>query len=300
MKELRAILNDVSKGKIATKQAEKLIEELFQDAQLSEGSVPLQRNRLNTGLFSGLLEGLSGQIDMRKFVEKSRKAVRGDDRKWNHPGFQPQLSLLTRVEIKSDCRISNNTVSGSQWNQVQFNQECNVRENKFTVTQMSEFLCSRSDFSENQFGLAKLSDVTVCESRFEGNRISRTLCSDMSLTESDFTSNRLLSCEVRGLAVNGSRLSGLTFLASQFTECEFDQSDIQGLRFEDCNLEECSFENCEIVSDSYQVIRGLKAKGIRLQGLHSVEELIAALESPHGTSHNAGRSSAASRERRNK
>ncbi|MEY2987031.1 MAG: hypothetical protein RJB13_552 [Pseudomonadota bacterium] len=300
MKELRTILNDVSKGKLEAKKAEKMIEALFKavEAGGSAGSEP--RKRFGAVLFNGMFEGLSGQVSVRKIVEKSREYVQGADRRLTPAGFQSHLSLLSHLDVSEDCRQSSNSVSGSQWKQVEFLQECDIRDNKFTVTQLSDFLCSRSDFSKNQFGLAKLSDVTVCESRFEGNRISRTLCCDMSLTESDFTANRLLSCEVRGLAVNGSRLSGLTLLSSQLTECEFDQSDIQGIRFEDCTFDECSFVNCEIVSDDYQVIRGMRAKGVRLNGLHSAAELVAALESPERASHNARRSSGGSRDRRKK
>ncbi len=299
MKELRVILNNVSKGKLEAKNAEEMIKALFETSE-SGSTSRIHPIRSGSKALNGVLEGFGGQVSVRGLVEKSKQIVQAANKGLNPLGFQSQLSLLSSFEISEDCRSSNNSVSGSQWSRVKFNQECDAKENKFTVTQVSDFLCSRSDFSENQFGLSKLSDVTMCESRFEGNRISRTLCSDMSLTESDFTSNRLLSCEVRGLAVNGSRLSGLTLVSCQLTECEFDQSDIQGLRFEDCRLEECSFENCEIVTDDYPVVRGLRAKGVRLQGLHSVAELIAALESIPREVHNAARSSNGSRERRKK
>lgn len=299
MKELRTILNEVSKGRLETKRAEKMIEALYHTAEAGHAGRTLNKKTGN-GLFNNMLDGLGGQLNVRSLVEQSKRLIQGVERGSVHEGFHSHLSLLAQIKISEDCRAVGNSVSGSQWNQVQFNQECDARDNKFTVTQVSEFLCSRSDFSQNQFGLAKLSAITVCESRFEGNRISRTLCRDLSLTESDFTSNRLLSCEVRGVSVNGSRLSGLTLVSSQLTECEFDQSDIQGLRFEDCTFEECSFVNCEIVTDNYPVIRGVRAQGVRLEGLHSVEELIAALESRSAAGHNAARSSGGSRERQRK
>lgn len=299
MRELKAILKDVSKGNLEVNLAEKKIEELFA-SNLGAPAAKSTQKDVKQRTMNETLDGLSGQITLHKIIEKSKRVVQGAELKSSHPGLNAQLSLLANLEISEDCNVANNSVSGSQWSQVRFNQECDARENKFTVTQLSDFICSRSDFCKNQFGLVRLAGVTVCESRFESNRISRTQCSDLSLTESDFTSNRILSCNVRGMAVNGSRLSGLTLLSCQLNECEFDQSDIQGLRFEDCQFEECSFVNCEVVTNNYPVIRNVKAHGLRLQGLHSAEELIAALESAAGAGHNAARSSGGSRERRKK
>lgn len=285
MKKLKSILLDVSKGNLETEVAEEMIQALFKPDKRNRSA---KQSDKDSSVFAEVLAGLRAQGSVRDLYDKSKRLARVD---WlrTPPGIEARFSLLAEVEVSPDSRIAGNSVSGSQWNDVTFNEECDAKENKFTVTQISGFQCSRSDFGLNHLGLARLTDVTLCESRFENNRISRTQCADLSITESDFTRNRLLSCQISGVAVNGSRLSGLALVGCRLSECEFDQSDIQGLRFEGCQFDECSFVNCEIVTDDYPVIENYSVRGLRIQGVRSAKELVALLESATGASHNAGR-----------
>ncbi|NBO38907.1 hypothetical protein EBU99_10030, partial [bacterium] len=195
-----------------------------------------------------------------------------------HKGFEARLSVFAGVSVSSDSQTEANIISGSQWKDVSFEDMAEVRRNHFTITQVTDLTCSRSNFSANEMGLARLSNVSIAESRFENNRLSRSQCIDVSMAESDFTHNRLLRSELRGVVLNASRIANLVMSGSKWSECDFDQSDLQGLKFEGCTFTECRFVNCEIVAADSQVLSGLKVEGRTFEGLRSWEELRAALE----------------------
>jgi uncharacterized protein YjbI with pentapeptide repeats len=250
------------------------------------------------GSVDSALSQLSERVGFRKLLKRSRELSSKVEFRPEHSGFDAQLSIFSSVEVSPDSIAEGNSVSGSQWKNAAFLDMAEVHRNQFTISQISNFKCTRSNFSSNELGLARLCDVTVSESRFEHNRLSRSQCLDFSLTESDFTSNRLLKSELNGVVLNASRVANLVMNGSRFQECEFEQSDIQGLKLENCSFEECRFSNCEIVAGESAVLEGLKVKGKIFEGLRSLEDWLAALEYKPSQEHNAPRSAEGSQGRR--
>ncbi|MBM3381043.1 MAG: pentapeptide repeat-containing protein [Betaproteobacteria bacterium] len=313
MKDLHSILKAVSRGKMDVERAAGLIQELFEASQNfdSEQQPSAPRASLKKGARRGFskvtgaktsvdaaLTQLSERVGFGTLLKRSRELSRKIEFRPEHSGFDAQLSVFSSVEVSSDSVADGNNVTGSQWKNAAFIDMAEVHRNQFTISQISNFSCARSNFSSNELGLARLCDVTVSESRFEHNRLSRSQCLDVSLTESDFTHNRLLKSELSGVVLNASRVANLVLNSSRFQECEFDQSDIQGLKFENCNFEECRFSNCEIVSTEPAILEGLKVKGKIFEGLRSVEDWLSALEYKPSQEHNAHRSAEGSQGRR--
>lgn len=304
MKDLQSILKAVSRGKMDVARAENLIQELFEashgidspeKSQLSN-SIPELKGRTfdkvakakNT--VDSALAQLGERVRIDSILKKSSIFGRKVEFRPEHSGFDARLSIFSGIDVSEDSQAEANSVSGSQWKNARFRDMAEVRRNHFTISQISDLTCTRSNFSSNELGLARLSGVTVAESRFENNRLSRSQCVDVSLTESDFTHNKLLRSELSGVVLNASRVANVILNSSRWLECEFDQSDIQGLKFENCTFHECRFTNCELVSSDSRVLEGLKIKGRTFEGLRSVEEWLSALEHKPRQEHNAGRS----------
>jgi hypothetical protein len=294
-------------------RAASLIQELFEGSQKFdvEEETPSPRaagqKRAGRGLsqvagakssVDAALAQLSERVGFGTLLKRSRELSRKVEFRPEHSGFEAQLSVFSSVEVSADSVAEGNSVTGSQWKNIVFHDMAEIHRNQFTISQISNFKCMRSNFSSNELGLARLCDVTVSESRFEHNRLSRSQCLDFSLTESDFTGNKLLKSELSGVVLNASRVANLVLSGSRFQECEFDQSDIQGLKFENCSFEECRFSNCEIVAGDEAVLEGLKVKGKIFEGLRSLEDWLAALEYKPSQEHNAPRSAEGSQGRR--
>jgi uncharacterized protein YjbI with pentapeptide repeats len=232
--------------------------------------------------FDAALAQLGERVSLDALLQKSKSLGKKVEFRPEHSGFDAKLSIFSDVEVSADSQVEANAISGSQWKNVSFLDQAEVRRNHFTISQISGLKCSRSDFSSNELGLARLADVTIAESRFENNRLSRSQCQDFSMTESDFTHNKLLRTEVSGVVLNASRIANVVLNSSRWNECEFDQSDVQGIRFEGCLFDECRFVNCELVSARSEVLEGLRVKGKSFEGLRSVAEFKALFEHSGG------------------
>jgi uncharacterized protein YjbI with pentapeptide repeats len=304
MKDLQSILKAVSRGKMDVARAENLIQELFEASHgidSPEKSQPFDSlPELKSKTFDKVakakntvdsaLAQLGERVRIDSILKKSSIFGGKVEFRPEHSGFDARLSIFSGIDVSEDSQAEANSVSGSQWKNARFRDMAEVRRNHFTISQISDLTCTRSNFSSNELGLARLSGVTVAESRFENNRLSRSQCVDVSLTESDFTHNKLLRSELSGVVLNASRVANVIMNSSRWLECEFDQSDIQGLKFENCTFDECRFTNCELVSSDSRALEGLKIKGRTFEGLRSVEEWLSALEHKPRQEHNAARS----------
>lgn len=268
MKDLHSILKAVARGSLDVPKAEALIQELF------ESSLNQQRDPVDS-----VLTSLGEKIGLGSLAKKSRELRHKLDFKPHPDGIDSKLSLFSDVNFSDDTHVEGNVISGSHWREAQFSDVAEVRSNHFTLSQITDLKCQRSNISENEFGLTRILDMTVSESRFESNRVSRSQVLDFSLAESDFLHNRLLRSEFKGVVLNASRVAHCVLTSCLWSECEFDQSDFRGIRFDDCSFLECCFRNCEIVAEEPVNLSGLHVKGLVFEGLRSVEDLRGVLES---------------------
>lgn len=306
MKDLQSILKAVSRGKMDVTRAENLIQELFEashgmdsgtssaktTARESRSLRERSRHKVETAksTVDAALAQIGEKVGLDSLLKKSKVFGRKVEFRPEHQGFEARLSIFSGVEVSSDSQAAGNVVSGSQWKSAEFSDVSEVQRNHFTLSQLSNLKCSRSNFSSNELGLARLSDVTIVESRFENNRFSRSQCLDVSFAESDFTHNKLLRSDLSAVVLNASRIANVVLNNSKWLECEFDQSDIQGLKFENCVFDECRFTNCELVSADPMILEGLKIKGKTFEGLRTLEDWLSALEHKPRQEHNAARS----------
>lgn len=311
MKDLQSILKAVSRGKMDVSRAENLIQELFEASQGNDSTAQVasssarsvgerSRRKVEAAKSSvdAVLAQLGEKVGFDSLVKKSKIFGSKIEFRPAHSGFDARLSIFSEVEVSADSLAEANVVSGSQWKNASFRDMAEVKRNHFTISQISQLKCDKSNFSSNELGLARMAEVTIVESRFESNRFSRSQCVDVSLSESDFTHNRLLRSEFTGVVLSASRIAHISLNQSKWHECEFEQSDIQGLKLENCVFDECRFSNCELVSSSPVMLEGLKIKGKTFEGLKNVEEWLAALEYKPIPEHNAPRSSERSEPRR--
>ena len=266
MKDLQSILKAVARGKMEVSKAETLIQGLFEGSYESAARAPVDEQKVSHSRgtaaakssnaakqnqpkqkIDSALAQLGERVGFAALMKKSKTLGSRVEFGVEHKGFEARLSVFAGVSVSSDSQTEANIISGSQWKDVSFEDMAEVRRNHFTITQVTDLTCSRSNFSANEMGLARLSNVSIAESRFENNRLSRSQCIDVSMAESDFTHNRLLRSELRGVVLNASRIANLVMSGSKWSECDFDQSDLQGLKFEGCTFTECRFVNCEIV-----------------------------------------------------
>jgi uncharacterized protein YjbI with pentapeptide repeats len=193
-------------------------------------------------------------------------------------GIDSKLSVYRAVEINSDSTAEDNQVIGSQWFGVKLINKSEVKSNKFTAMQLTEFSLARSDLRGCQISLSRLSHLTFQEACFVKNKFSLCTWSDVSITESDFTENNLNRCDFSGTVINSSRLSKLSLNQTVFKDCEFDSCDIQGLEFENCEFNDCSFQKIEAVSAIPLKISGGRFVGKQFSHCTTAEEFISLLK----------------------
>jgi uncharacterized protein YjbI with pentapeptide repeats len=231
--------------------------------------------KISSGLVNQIAENMPGQFGrLQENLTTNFEAVSALGFSAGTPGVDAKLSVFRTFHVGNGCRVEGNQVVGSQWFGVNFDENAEVVENKFTAVQFSEVAVVRSTLGRNVMGLSRLSNVTFQESRVEGNRFSRSTFSDVSLTESDLDGCRMLKSEFSRTVMNASRLSRCVFEGSSLEECEFDGCELEGVTFENCSFRECSFEGVAVAAAESVRITGLSLSGRSFRGVRSVERFL--------------------------
>lgn len=193
-------------------------------------------------------------------------------------GVGAKLSVFRAVQVSAENIIEENLVVGCQWFGVRILDKCEVKQNKFTAMQLTEFSLSRSDLCDSVFSLSRMSHVTMQEACFVKNKISLSTLSDASITESDFNENTLSRSDFSGTVINCSRLSKLNLVNVNFKDCEFDTCDIQGFSFDNCEFKDCSFSQISAVATKPLKISGCRFVGKQFSNCQTAEELVELLK----------------------
>ncbi len=314
MVELEFILEEVSKGKMNVDKAKILIEKNYvlkkqkRDSNFENSTTHSQNPREETheGLKTAF-EKLKKTVNIEELLKISSNLVHQISENMPHIdkiqenisnnlqpfGFSPnisglnsRLSVFRAFHVSSDSIVKENQVVGSQWFGINFSESAEIKNNKFTAVQFSEFAVMRSDFFSSNFSLARLSNVTIQEARFENNKFSRATLSDVSISESDFTENLVTKSDFSETTIRGSRLTRMIFTSSDFQDCEFDSCDVQGIEFENCKFKECVFLKLHLILNEPIKISGCNCIGKNISGCHTAEELLEILNSPSQDSRN--------------
>lgn len=305
MLELESILEAVSKGKMNVEKAKSLIEKSYmlkkQKKDFSSESFATnlqnQKEEPQEG-FKTAFEKLKKTVNIEELLKISSNLVHQISENMPHIdkiqeniannfqpfGFSPnisgldsKLSVFRAFHVSPDSVVKENQVVGSQWFGVNFSENAEVKNNKFTAVQFSELAVVRSDFCSSHFSLARLSNVTLQEARLENNKFSRTTLSDVQISESDFTENQVVKSDFSETTIRGSRFSRSLFTSTDFHDCEFDSCDIQGIEFENCKFKECVFSKLHLVMKEPIKITGCNCVGKNITGCHTAEEFLAIL-----------------------
>lgn len=301
--DLSEILSLVAKGRLSPMEAKALIESSLGSKDPADKPRPTEAVGEDPDSREGLLaafdklrksvhvdellkisSGLVQQIaeNMPERIERLQESVSHNINALGFSagsnGVEAKLSVFRTFHVGPSARVEANTVVGSQWFGVNFDDEATVRENKFTAVQFSEVAVLRSDFQRNVLGLSRLSNVTIQESRLESSRFSRSTFSDVSFAESDFDSVRLLKSEFSQTVLNASRIAGCAFEGTGIEECEFDSCEIENVTFENCTFKECVFDGVRVRPEEPLRIVGRAVTGRVFRRLRDARAFLAALE----------------------
>lgn len=261
---LISTLNAVAKGNLSTQMAQEWIEKNY--------ALKKQKEEIH-------LDGIKSAFEkLKKLQENLTQNLPPIGFSANIAGIESKLSIFRAVHVSSDSSIVDNYIIGSQWFGVEFVKTAEIKKNKFTAVQLSEFAVICSNFNDINASLARFSNSTIQESRFEQNKISRSIWSDISITESDFTENLITKSNFSGTVINSSRLAKLNFNHVEFRDCEFDKCNIEGLEFENCEFRDCSFNNIHLNLKEPLKISERNIFGKTISNCKTEEEFLNALD----------------------
>lgn len=267
--DLNSTLNAVARGKISAQKAQLWIEENYVPKKQRE-EFAHEGIKLALGQFKKLKK-------IQENISQSFPPI-GFGFSANIKGIESKLSVFRAVHVSPDSEVSNNHIIGSQCFGIEFSKKADIKGNKFTAVQLSEFTAVGSNVHDSHFSLSRLSNTTIAESRFEQNKLFRSTWSDISIAEADFTEVVVNKSDFSAVVINASRLSKLNFTHVDMKDCEFDACNIQGIEFENCELKECTFSNVHIVSKEPVKISERKLFGKAISNCNTVEELLSAIE----------------------
>jgi len=261
---LNSTLNAVAKGKLSAQSAQEWIENHYALKKKDDLSLDSIKNAFER---------------LKKFQESITQNLPPIGFSANIPGIESKLSIFREIKVSSDSNVLENQVIGSQCFGVEFSKTAEIKKNKFTASQLTEFSVICSDFVQIHASLVRFSNLTVQESRFEQSKITRSIWSDVSITESDFSKNTVSKSDFSGSVINASRLADLQFNHVTIKDCEFDQCLFEKVDFENCEFKDCVFQNIQLNLKETLKISECKCVGKTIANCKTEEEFLAALNS---------------------
>ncbi len=188
------------------------------------------------------------------------------------------LSQVVRWVSEEGCDVSANHVLSCQVEDVTLQRKSAVTGNRCMISQLSAVEVTQSNLVGNQIELSRLRGVVLRESRMEESSFLLSQLLALTLNESDFIGNQVARSSVEDTKLDGSRFSKGGFKGTRLLGCLFQGCDIQGLVLEDCSLQDCTWTGVEIAASGEPgVLRGIRAKGVQVRGVTSLEDLRAQL-----------------------